>query len=54
MRLLLLSAAENLDFIVSLSTLSAFNDFLQDYDFVMIIMEDFMLLKNLPNNHFIP
>ena len=52
--LLLPSAAEILDFIASLSALSEFNDFLQDYDFVMIIMGDFTLLKNLPNNHFIP
>ena len=38
--LFLPSAAEILDFIVSLSALSLLNDFLQDYDFVMIIMGD--------------
>ena len=40
--LFLPSAAEILDFIDSLSTLSLLNDFLQDYDFVMmmIIMGD--------------
>ena len=36
--LFLPSAAEILDFIDSLSTLSLLNDFLQDYDFVMMII----------------
>ena len=36
--LFLPSATEILDFIASWSTLSLLNDFLQDYDFVMILM----------------
>ena len=38
--LFLPSATEILDFIASWSTLSLLNDFLQDYDFVMILMGD--------------
>ena len=36
-----------------MSTLPALNDFLQDYDFVMMIIKgDFNTTKNLPKNHF--
>ena len=52
--LFLSSAADISDFLVTLSTLPAINDFLQDYDFVMIVMGDFSTTKKLPNNHFIP
>ena len=45
--LFLPSAADILDFIVSFGTLSALNDFLQDYDFVMIIMADFSATEKL-------
>ena len=47
------SAADIEDFIVTLSTLFAFSDFLQDYDFVMIIKGDFNTVKKFPKNHFI-
>ena len=50
--LFLPSAADILDFIVSFCTLSALNDFLQDYDFVMIIMGDFSATEKLSKNHF--
>ena len=43
------STAEILDFTVSLSTLPALNDFLLNYDFVMIIKRDPNTTKKLPN-----
>ena len=50
--LFLPSTTEILDFIVSLSTLPVLNDFLQEYDFVMIILGDFSTTKKIPKNHF--
>lgn len=32
--------------------ISTLNDFLQTYDFVVIIMGDFSTIKKLPKNHF--
>ena len=45
------STAKIVDFTVSLSTLPALNEFLKDYDFVIIIMGDFNTTKKLPKNH---
>ena len=44
--LFLPSLVEILDFLVSLSTLSGLNDFLQNHGFVVIAMGDFRTTKN--------
>ena len=50
MGMLLPSTDRILDFLVSLPTLSALNDFLQDYDFVMIIMQEISIIKESPKH----
>ena len=45
-----LSTAESLYFLVSLSTLSVLNEFLENDDFIMIITGNFSTCKKLPKN----
>ena len=53
MCLFLPSTAEIFGFTVFLSTLPALDDFLQDYNFGIVIMGDFSTTKKLPKNQFI-
>ena len=48
------STADILDFLVYFGprTLSALNDFLRNYDFMMIMIQDFSTTNELPKHHF--